>query len=101
LDKEFTFWTQEEIKYLIKNYPTEDMDDMVNYLNRTDSAIKLKAHSLKLKRRKGYVVLQRILENQKKLMKQYELKSIAIIFFIIFNLVNGFSDFNGLNELNN
>jgi predicted nucleic acid-binding OB-fold protein len=101
LDKEFTFWTQKEIKYLIKNYPTEDMEDMVNYLNRTDSAIKLKAHSLKLKRRKGYVVLQRILENQKKLMKQYELKSIAIIFLIIFNLVNGFSDFNGLNELNN
>jgi hypothetical protein len=80
LDKEWTQWSQEDTQYLIKNCPTEDMETMVHYLDRTDTAITLKAHSLKLKRRKGYVVLQRILENQKKLMKQYELKSIAIIF---------------------
>ena len=99
MDKEFKHWSQKEIKYLIKNYPTEDMDNMVHYLDRTDTAIKLKAHSLKLKRRKGYAVLQRILENQKKLTKQYELKSIAIIFFVIINVANGFNDFNGLNNL--
>jgi hypothetical protein len=99
LDKEWKQWNQKEIEYLTKNYPTVDMEKMVHYLDRTETAIKLKAHSLKLKRRKGYAVLQRILENQKKLTKQYELKSITIIFFIIFNVVSGFNDFNGLYEL--
>jgi predicted NBD/HSP70 family sugar kinase len=99
LDKEWTQWSQEDTQYLIKNYPTEDMETMVYYLDRTETAIKLKAHSLKLKRQKGYTVLQRIIENQKKLMKQYELKSIAIIFFVIINVINGCNDFNGLNNL--
>jgi hypothetical protein len=99
LDKEFKFWNQKEIKYLYENYPTEDMDTMAHYLDRTETAIILKAHSLKLKRRKGYAVLQRILENQKKLTKQCELKSIAIIFFVIVNIINGCNDFNGLNNL--
>ena len=70
MDKEWKQWNQKEIKYLIKNYPTEDMEKMIHYLDRTDTAIKLKAHSLKLKRQKGHSVLQHILENQKKLMKQ-------------------------------
>ncbi len=99
MDKEWTQWSQEDTQYLIKNYPTEDMETMVYYLDRTETAIKLKAHSLKLKRQKGYTVLQRIIENQKKLMKQYELKSIAIIFFVIINVINGCNDFNGLNNL--
>jgi hypothetical protein len=32
------------------------MENMVHYLDRTDTAIKLKAHSLKLKRQKGHAV---------------------------------------------
>ena len=87
MDKEWKQWSQKEIIYLIKNYPTEDMGNMVNYLDRTDTSIKLKAHSLKLKRRNGYAVFQRIIENQKKLMKQCELEFIAIVSFI---LANGF-----------
>ena len=94
MDKEWKQWSEKDIKYLIKNYPTEDMKKMVTYLDRTDIAIKLKAHSLNIKRRKGYAVLRRILENQKNLMKQCELKSITIITVIIINGFNGFIGFN-------
>jgi hypothetical protein len=90
-------WTEQEKQYLIENYPIEDMEKMMNHLERSESAIVLQAHSLDLKRRAGYSVFQRIIENQKKLMKQVELKSVTIIFFVIINLVNGCNDFSGLN----
>ncbi len=67
--KHWKLWTKEEIQYLIKNYSREDMEKMVKFLGRTETAIKIRAHKLKLKRIKGNGIFKRIMNKQKKLRK--------------------------------
>jgi hypothetical protein len=69
LVKHWKLWTKEEIQYLIKNYSREDMEKMVKFLGRTETAIKIRAHKLKLKRIKGNGIFKRIMNKQKKLRK--------------------------------
>ena len=61
-------WTQKEIKYLIKNYPLEDMEKMVNILWRSEIAINILAHNLKLRRARDNSIFKRIESSQRKLM---------------------------------
>jgi hypothetical protein len=61
-------WTQKEIKYLIKNYPLEDMEKMVNILGRSEIAINIRAHNLKLRRARDNSIFKRIESSQRKLM---------------------------------
>ena len=61
-------WTQKEIKYLIKNYPLEDMEKMVNILGRSEIAINILAHNLKLRRARDNSIFKRIESSQRKLM---------------------------------
>lgn len=65
--KHWKRWTKEEIQYLIKNYSREDMEKMVKSLGRTETAIKIRAHKLKLKRIRGNGIFKRIMNKQKKL----------------------------------
>ncbi len=67
--KHWKLWTKEEIQYLIKNYSREDMEKMVKFLGRTETAIKIRAHKLKLKRLRGNGIFKRIMNKQKKLRK--------------------------------
>jgi hypothetical protein len=69
LVKHRKLWTKEEIQYLIKNYSREDMEKMVKFLGRTETAIKIRAHKLKLKRLRGNGIFKRIMNKQKKLRK--------------------------------
>ncbi len=46
--KKQKFWTDEEIKYLIKNHKTKTLNDMSIELNRSNSSIINKSHLLKL-----------------------------------------------------
>jgi hypothetical protein len=69
LVKHWKLWTKEEIQYLIKNYSREDMEKMVKFLGRTETAIKIRAHKLKLKRIRGNGIFKRIMNKQKKLRK--------------------------------
>ena len=61
-------WTQKEIQYLIKNYPLEDMEKMVNVLGRSEIAINIRAHNLKLRRVRDNSIFKRIENNQRELM---------------------------------
>ena len=65
--KHWKRWTKDEIQYLIKNYSREDMEKMVKFLGRTETAIKIRAHKLKLKRIRGNGIFKRIMNKQKKL----------------------------------
>ena len=65
--KHWKRWTKEEIQYLMKNYSREDMEKMVKFLGRTETAIKIRAHKLKLKRIRGNGIFNRIMNKQKKL----------------------------------
>lgn len=47
-------WTEEEVKYLIKNYPKMDNILIANNLNRTVSSIRCKALMLNLKKSAYY-----------------------------------------------
>lgn len=67
--KHWKLWTKEEIQYLIKNYSREDMEKMVKFLGRTETAIKIRAHKLKVKRLRGNGIFKRIMNKQKKLRK--------------------------------
>jgi hypothetical protein len=69
LVKHWKLWTKEEIQYLIKNYSREDMEKMVKFLGRTETAIKIRAHKLKVKRLRGNGIFKRIMNKQKKLRK--------------------------------
>ena len=62
-------WTQKEIQYLIKNYSREDMEKMVNVLGRSEIAINIRAHNLKLRRVRDNSIFKRIENSQRKLMK--------------------------------
>jgi hypothetical protein len=62
-------WTQKEIQYLIKNYPREDMEKMVNVLGRSEIAINIRAHNLKLRRVRDNSIFKRIENSQRNLMK--------------------------------
>ncbi len=60
-------WTQKEIRYLINNYPLEDMEKMIKILGRSEIAINIRANNLKLKRARDNSIFKRIENSQKKL----------------------------------
>jgi hypothetical protein len=62
-------WTQKEIQYLIKNYPLEDMEKMINILGRSEIAINIRANNLKLKRARDNSIFKRIENSQRKLIQ--------------------------------
>jgi hypothetical protein len=45
------------------------MEKMAKFLGRTETAIKIRAHKLKLKRLRGNGIFKRIMNKQKKLRK--------------------------------
>lgn len=45
-------WTNEDVEYLEKNYPAAPFEEMTEYLNRSERAIRLKANSLGIARTK-------------------------------------------------
>ena len=45
------------------------MEKMVKFLGRTETAIKIRAHKLKLKRIRGNGIFKRIINKQRKLRK--------------------------------
>jgi len=61
-------WTQKEIQYLIKNYPREDMEKMINVLGRSEIAINIRAQNLNLRRIRDNSIFKRIESSQRKLM---------------------------------
>lgn len=63
-------WTKKEIQYLIKNYPREDMEKMVSILGRSEIAINIRAHNLKLRRVKDNSIFKRIENSQRKLIQK-------------------------------